>query len=589
MPRSTHSYPAAYILFMLALGLAGWGLLIVAGPDEATSVGATSFFLFLVVIVVARGLAFELLPGTVVSLDSAFYVAAAVGLGAVTAGRLVALALTLDSLFRLLTTRRDAGERGQPVEALAYVLFFGGISGALLTGCGWLFAIDGLDPVDAAEFRVLVTVFAVGGTFLVAHYAIQGLRLRLLGQSLVGYLKNMAVPGVLAEASLLPLTVVVVFIYHPDRPLGFGLLGATYLLINLVFNRLSKATGKLRQRVSELETLNATARRIAASLQLRELVDAVARETVQALPAAESLTLAHLELGGEGTLEIDRYDRASGRFEQSRVECAEGPMAEVMSEGKPLLCHVVPAEPGGEVGEDAVTRSWMGVPIEIYGNVEGVLAVQSPRRGAFGDDELRLLGSIGAQVAVALQNAQLYELAMVDSLTKLFVRRYFDARLEEEVQRAERFGTEFSVIMMDLDFFKDLNDTYGHPEGDRILRDIAEIIHSEMRGVDTAARYGGEEFVMILPRTPLVAAYNQAERIRARVAAHEVLMDGQKIGLTASFGIAAYPTSEARDAAELVRLADRALYRAKQLGRNRVELYWNDRGEAPGRSSLRSL
>jgi diguanylate cyclase (GGDEF)-like protein len=211
-----------------------------------------------------------------------------------------------------------------------------------------------------------------------------------------------------------------------------------------------------------------------------------------------------------------------------------------------------------------------------------VLSVQSRVPGAFGPEHQRLLESIGLQVAAALQNAHLYEMAMVDGLTGLFVRRYFDARIEEEIERARRYGTEFSVVMMDVDDFKALNDTHGHLVGDRVLRAIASIVRGNMRGVDTAARYGGEEIALILPRTEMVSALNQAERIRAAIADHRLAIDpgggeaGEVISVTASFGIAAFPESGAKTAEDLVRRADRALYRAKKSGKNRVELYWAD-------------
>jgi diguanylate cyclase (GGDEF)-like protein len=224
-------------------------------------------------------------------------------------------------------------------------------------------------------------------------------------------------------------------------------------------------------------------------------------------------------------------------------------------------------------------RSWLGVPIFMYGGCEGVLAIQSRRPDVFGPEQRRLLESISLQVAAALQNAHLYEMAMVDGLTGLFVRRYFDARIEEEIERSKRYGQAFSVVMMDIDDFKHLNDTHGHLVGDRVLRGVAQVVKTQMRGVDTAARYGGEEISIVLPRTEMVAALNQAERIRAAVADLRVTAEGAvgpAIGVTASFGIAAYPESGAVTAEDLVRKADRALYRAKKTGKNRVELFWAD-------------
>jgi diguanylate cyclase (GGDEF)-like protein len=224
-------------------------------------------------------------------------------------------------------------------------------------------------------------------------------------------------------------------------------------------------------------------------------------------------------------------------------------------------------------------RSWLGIPLFMYGGCEGVIAVQSSHARAFRADHQRLLESLALQIAAALQNAHLYELAMVDGLTGLFMRRYFDARIEEEIERSKRYGTAFSVVMMDVDDFKSLNDAHGHLIGDRVLRGIANVVKSQMRGVDTAARYGGEEIAVILPRTEMVNAYNVGERIRAAIAELRITTDSdpsQALRVTASFGIAAYPESTATDGEDLVRRADRALYRAKKTGKNRVELFWSD-------------
>ena len=183
------------------------------------------------------------------------------------------------------------------------------------------------------------------------------------------------------------------------------------------------------------------------------------------------------------------------------------------------------------------------------------------------------------QIAAALQNAHLYELAMVDGLTGLFMRRYFDARIDEEIERSKRFGTPFSVVMIDVDDFKKLNDTYGHLIGDRVLRAIANTVKQQMRGVDTAARYGGEELAIILPRTEMLNAYNVGERIRSAIVDLRITTDDDTpkvLNVTASFGISSYPESRVSTGEDLVRKADQALYRAKKMGKNRVELFWSE-------------
>src|SRR6185295_11869239 len=141
------------------------------------------------------------------------------------------------------------------------------------------------------------------------------------------------------------------------------------------------------------------------------------------------------------------------------------------------------------------------------------------------------------------------------------------------------YATPFSVVAVSLKKIKLLNDSHGHLIGDRVLRGIANVVKSQMRGVDTAARYGGEEIAVILPRTEMVSAYNVGERIRAAIADQRVTTDSDPpkvLGVTASLGIASYPETRATDGEDLVRHADRALYRAKKTGKNRVELFWSD-------------
>ncbi len=570
------------LLYTIALGALGWGVVlgsravgVAAAPTSPLAIG-----LFVVVILAARALAFRLREGSVLSLDSAYYVAAALCVGSIDAGRLVAAALTVDALVRLIVARRRG--RVDPdgwVAELGYVLYFGGISGGLLAIWGHVWGADSIGATPTA-IEATVHVVAIASSLLVTHYALQGVRQRLLGQSWRAYIRELAVPGIAAEASLMPIGVVLVLLYDPDEHLGFVLLSLTYLLINYVFARLTRAREELNDRVQELEVLNATARRLASSLQLEELVEAVARETCKAVPEAEAVTLVHRRAGRDTELVFDGYDRLGDKFFRRPMSDGQGLAGSVMTSGKLRRIADLADEDGSGGGRGGHgIRSWLGVPLFMYGVCEGVIAVQSTRKAAFRVDDERLLESLGLQIAGALQNAHLYELAMVDGLTSLFVRRYFDARIEEEVERSKRYGTAFSVIMMDVDDFKHLNDTFGHLVGDRVLRAISNVVKGQMRGVDTAARYGGEEIAVILPRTEMVAAYNLAERIRGAIAELRLTTDEDPpkvLTVTASLGIAAYPESKASTGEDLVRNADRALYRAKKTGKNRVELFWID-------------
>lgn len=563
----------------IAVGILGWGVVLglpaLGLVREPEPTAALWIALFVIVILAARALAFRV-EGTVLSLDSAYYVAAALCVGSVGAGRLVAVALTIDASVRLYTARKRRRDDDDWLADLGYVLYFGGMSGGLLVLCGW---IVGADHVPHQPFPVALRVVALGSLFLVVHYAIQGLRLRLAGRSWRTYLTDLALPGIVAEASLMPIGVVLVLLYDPDQPLGFLLLSLTYLLINLVFSRLSRTRRQLEERVHDLEILNATARRLSASLQLEELVEAVARETCKAVPEAEAVALVHRRGGGESGFVLDGFDRTTDRFFRSAMAEGEGAAGWVMVRGlAKRIDDLTDTEVAVADGGSGI-RSWLGIPLFMYGGCEGVIAVQSSQPAAFRDDHQRLLESLGLQIAAALQNAHLYELAMVDGLTGLFMRRYFDARIEEEVERSKRYGTPFSVIMMDVDDFKKLNDEHGHLIGDRVLKAIANVVKSQMRGVDTAARYGGEEIALILPRTDMLSAYNVGERIRSAIAEMRVTTDSDPpkvLGVTASFGIASYPENKVKMGEDLVRRADRALYRAKKTGKNRVELFWSD-------------
>ncbi len=169
-------------------------------------------------------------------------------------------------------------------------------------------------------------------------------------------------------------------------------------------------------------------------------------------------------------------------------------------------------------------------------------------------------------------NDMLRTLSITDPLTHLHNRRHLMEMVEKEFQRASRKGAHLSLIILDIDYFKKVNDTYGHQEGDRVLTILADIVRRRLRSYDLAARYGGEEFVLLLPETPVNEALPIAERLRLEVQEH--VFDGSLQGqvITISLGVATYPSPRIESIDSLFRQADEALYRAKQSGRNRVEL-----------------
>ena len=192
----------------------------------------------------------------------------------------------------------------------------------------------------------------------------------------------------------------------------------------------------------------------------------------------------------------------------------------------------------------------------------------------FSDDDRMTAASLASHAVVALENARLHRIverqALVDGLTGLANRRQCEDALGAELSRVERFGGSLAVVMVDLDSFKNVNDRFGHPAGDSVLRELARLLQESVRDIDLASRWGGEEFLLVLPGTDLAGGAQVAERIRLALAGRIVLsVDGTPIPVTASFGVAASPP--ATTASELFAAADAALYEAKRAGKNRVE------------------
>lgn len=183
-----------------------------------------------------------------------------------------------------------------------------------------------------------------------------------------------------------------------------------------------------------------------------------------------------------------------------------------------------------------------------------------------------LLMTLAGLVANALQNSILFDMSMYDGLTKIHNYRYFRQRLIEEFRRSKRYHGALSLIIFDLDDFKRFNDTYGHLKGDEILYELAQLVNNFLRkDIDIAARYGGEEFAVILPETRYKDALTVADRLRFSVENYRFqAFNGKNLNLTISLGVAGFPESRIERFEELVGLADKALYQAKRMGKNRV-------------------
>jgi diguanylate cyclase (GGDEF)-like protein len=216
------------------------------------------------------------------------------------------------------------------------------------------------------------------------------------------------------------------------------------------------------------------------------------------------------------------------------------------------------------------------LPMLYEKEILGILALLSEKTNAFTPHQIELLKVLANQASTSIANAKFHEeierLAITDGLTSLFNHRHFQERLAQEFSRLERFTDPISLLIIDIDHFKKINDTYGHPVGDLVLKGIAGKIRSTIRNIDIPARYGGEEFAVILLGTDAKGAVNMAERLRKAILGTQFSSEKGTFNVTVSIGISTY-TREIRSKEHLVETADKALYQAKKNGRNQSMLW----------------
>jgi diguanylate cyclase (GGDEF)-like protein len=220
------------------------------------------------------------------------------------------------------------------------------------------------------------------------------------------------------------------------------------------------------------------------------------------------------------------------------------------------------------------SKSHLTLPLTAEGEIQGCISLDSNQPNAFDTQDLQFFSVIGYQMATTLRHFQklssMKDMAIYDTLTKVHNRRHFEERLGAETQKSFLSDGPLSLIMVDIDYFKKVNDTFGHDAGDKVLWKVASLLKNSVRKDDTVARYGGEEFVLILPGAKLEVTAIIAERIRRLVETTPFDIGQGQINITISIGISNLPTHRARSKEEMIKMADQALYQAKRGGRNRV-------------------
>lgn len=369
-------------------------------------------------------------------------------------------------------------------------------------------------------------------------------------------------------------------------PATFGVLAGLYGIVTSVIlaygsTRLKRLRSKLealQRRTEELEALHLTQRdRLDELSTLREVATVVNQETDFSIIAEKVLELIH---GLLEPLEATIFVREDAK---SRMEpFAQYANGKVLT-GRKVHTRVIPDFALSEFESHSVVcrvhrqEFHAIVPLKVQEEVHGVLLLVFPTDTRPAETQIAdfnrkyrpMLSEISHHISLAAKTKHLQTKAVVDGLTRLYSRSHFNAQLQAAIELAQRSGESFSLVLADIDHFKQINDAHGHATGDVVLTRVAKRLQSSLRKYDTAYRYGGEELAVILPRTRMKEAAGTAERLRAITEAQKFRSaDGKLVKVTVSLGVAQF---EPTDSAEtLLSRADRRLYLAKQQGRNRV-------------------
>jgi diguanylate cyclase (GGDEF)-like protein/putative nucleotidyltransferase with HDIG domain len=324
-----------------------------------------------------------------------------------------------------------------------------------------------------------------------------------------------------------------------------------------------------QRRASHLMLLNELGRKATAVLDPQELLPSICRQ----VRSAFGYDLARIEIVDRerGELVVEAEAGYGPELLGRRIRFGEGLSGIAADTAEPVLANAVVQEPRYVALHPGV-RSALSLPLKYRDQMLGVLSLESRRGHAFSHQDVLTLRTLADQLAIALHNARAYQVALeqaiTDGLTGLKTHRYFMEALDGEWRRSARLGHHFSVIMMDLDGFKQVNDRHGHLQGDKVLTAVAELLGARSRQSNVVARYGGDEFAVLMPEATTEPAEILAERLRASLAADPFLAAH---GVTASFGIATFPVHGPTQE-EILRVADSGMYLAKHENGNRVRV-----------------
>lgn len=330
-----------------------------------------------------------------------------------------------------------------------------------------------------------------------------------------------------------------------------------------------------REHINQIEILLNIGTQVSQSRNLDELLNSALESAAEVMDASAVGIYLVNKSSNELILKVHLGFSDEILKSVSRMKMGRGFAGRAALTGKP----VVLGSKSNDIRFDPSVFKSLGfqslccVPIIAREKILGAICAGSCNSSYFPEGETRFLRSISTQLGVAIENVQLYEeaveTAITDSMTGLYNRRYFMEEIRREIARAERNNTSLCVIMNDLDGLKQVNDRFGHDQGDLLIKSWGAIMREEVRGSDIVTRLGGDEFILLTPETDLQEAEQLSKRLLSAANNSQVQVDGGIMGISVSIGIASYPV-HATDVDELLRKADEAMYHAKKTGKNRI-------------------
>lgn len=360
------------------------------------------------------------------------------------------------------------------------------------------------------------------------------------------------------------------------------------MIFNIIADRITKnrlilktltEKNTTKRAVEDISLFNEIGKTITSSLDIKEVLSIIMQKITEILKPKDWSLLLVDEKTMELYFEVVVGERAE-KLKDVRIKIGEGIAGMVAKNGKPLIIENTLEDKrfSRRIDETANfnTRSIVCVPLKSKGKVRGVIElINTLDEGAFEESDLVFLQTIADYAAIAIENARYFlkvqELTITDDVTGLFNPRFLHQVIDSEIIRSQRYNLSFSIIFLDLDYFKKVNDNYGHLIGSHVLKETAEVLKSNLRETDIATRYGGDEFVVVLPETNKNPAFEVTKRIRKSFQDHIFGGSDLNIKITASFGISTFP-DDAITKLDLIRNADMAMYRVKESGRDNIAL-----------------